>query len=224
MHQKRRRILISVISGLVAAALMGLYASGVRNEAIAAHSQTLEAYGGEQIEVFVATRDIAPGERLTESNVSRRVWLVELLPAGALTDADEVIGQTLGLPLMANEPVVQAKLFNGAPAITIPEGYVAVSIPTNDVLAVGGAVSAGSIIAIYAADSQSVELLAADVLVLETSNGNQRNAENNGLFGSSYSKTSLSWVTLAVREDMVEEIIVASRSMNLYLVLPGGEM
>jgi len=224
VQTSRKRVVISVISGLLAAVLMVCYAYMVQKNAAQGRSQTLIAYGGEQVEVFVAMRNIAAGERLTPNNVSKQTWLVDLLPAGALTDESEVLGQTLGLPLLANEPVVEMKLASGADTLNIPEGYCAVSIPTNDVLAVGGAVTAGSVIAVYAADKDSVQLLAAEVLVLETSSDHLNDYDNSSMLGSGYSKTSLSWVTLIVTEDMVAEIISASRNMNLYLVIPGGEL
>ncbi|MCL2136324.1 MAG: Flp pilus assembly protein CpaB [Coriobacteriia bacterium] len=224
MNSKRKRIMISVISGLLAAAMMAYYASSVKGSADQIRRQTLEAYGGEQVEVYVATRNIAAGERLTSANTAKRNWLADLLPAGALTDESDVMGQTLGMPLFANEPVVSAKLSTEIPPISVPEGYCAVSIPTNDVLAVGGAITTGSVVAIYAADKESVILLAAEILVLDTSNSSSQQVEPNSLFGSSLSRPALSWVTLSVQEDMVADLIVASRTMNLYLVLPGGEI
>jgi pilus assembly protein CpaB len=202
---------------------MAFYAAAIHGNANELRNQTLEDYGGEQVEVFVATRNIASGERLTSANVEKRTWLADLLPAGALTDESQVIGATLAMPLLANEPVAQAKLQNGDNSLTVPEGYCAVSIPTNDVLAVGGEIHAGSVIAIYSADKDTVVLLAAEVLVLDTSNGSAEVYESSGLFGSGGSRQNLSWVTLCVQEDMVEDIIAASRSTNLYLVLPGGE-
>ncbi|MDR2957219.1 MAG: Flp pilus assembly protein CpaB [Coriobacteriales bacterium] len=223
MRQKRKRIFISVLCGLVAALLMSLYASSVRNEADKSRIQTIQEYGGEQIEVYVANRNIAIGERLTTTNVSKQIWLVDFLPDGALTEADDVIGQVLGIPMQANEPVTAAKIKTNTSPVSVPDGYCAVSIPTNDVLAVGGAINTGSIIAIYAADKETVVLLAAEVLVLDTSNNSTEGLEHTGLLGSSRTRPALTWVTLAVREDMVEDIIAASRAMNLYLVLPGGE-
>lgn len=223
MRSKRGRIIISALSGLVAAVLMASYASSVQGAADRSRQQSLSEYGGEQVEVYVATRNIAVGESLTSGNVERRVWLSDLLPAGSLTAEEDVLGQTLGLPLLANEPVTAAKLSQAGAPLRVAEGHCAVSIPTSDVSAVGGAVQAGSVIDIYAADREDVTLLASEVLVLETSSGSQQTSEQGGLFGSSRSRATLSWVTLSIPEDMVEDVIAASRSMSLYLVLPGGE-
>jgi pilus assembly protein CpaB len=222
MRSKRKRVIVSVFCGLLAAALMAVYASSTQKLISQSRSQNLEAYGGEQVEVFIASRNIAAGEKLTHNNVTKRLWLADLLPAGAMGEESDVIGQILGVALLANEPVVSTKLGSDADRISVPEGYCAVSIPTSDVLAVGGTIGAGSVIAIYAADRDTVRLLAAEVLVLDTSgSGYQSNRQNSLLAGGSY-RQPLAWVTLSIREDMVEEIIAASRSVNLYLVLPGG--
>jgi pilus assembly protein CpaB len=223
MRAKRKKIIIAVLCGLAAALLMACYASMLQSEADNSRSQAIQAYGGDQVEIYVASRDIAVGERLTSSNVTRRVWLSSLLPAGALSQESEVIGQTLVLPLLANEPVLAAKLGSVASPISVPDGYCAVSIATNDVLAVGGSISAGSVIAIYSADKEGVELLATDVLVLATSKGNQASSSASTLLGgASGSSAALSWVTLLLPEDEVETIIAYSRAGNLYLVMAGG--
>jgi pilus assembly protein CpaB len=204
---------------------MALYASGVHAEAAESREQALASYGGEQVEVFVATRDIAVGETLSADNVSRQLWLSDLLPLGALGTSDEVFGQVVAVGLLRNEPVVAAKLGLVAAPVSIPEGYCAVTIPTDDVLAVGGAISAGSVVMIYAAGPQTVELLAEEVLILATSNGAQaEDTSGGGLFASSSgsARVALSWVTLAVEPHRVQELIAASRDKSLYLVLPGA--
>jgi len=223
MRQKRKKMIISILCGLLAAVFMGLYAASLQGGAGQSAAQVADISNGQKTEIFVATRDIAAGERLSSANVASRAWPTELLPAGAQLSEDDVFGQTLLIPLFKNEPVVAAKLGSAAQSFAVPEGYCAVSIPTSNVLAVGGAIGAGSRIAIYAADKQSVELIAAEVLVLETSNASQASSGSSSLFGSGRSQTELSWVTLSVREDVVEDIIAASRNMSLYLVLPGGD-
>jgi pilus assembly protein CpaB len=124
---------------------------------------------------------------------------------------------------MRNEPVVTAKLGESKTPVSVPEGLCAVSIPSADVLAVGGAIQAGAFVTIYAADGVTVELIAEEVLILETSNGSAAaSGEGSGLFGGSSARPQLSWVTLAVEADTAQELIAASRSKELHLVLPGG--
>ncbi|MDR2586666.1 MAG: Flp pilus assembly protein CpaB [Coriobacteriales bacterium] len=223
MSQTRKRLILALLCGLVAAAAMALYATGVRAEATQAREEALASYGGEQVEVYSAVRDIAVGETLTSENVSPRLWLSDLLPAGALCDRDEVLGQTVTVALMENEPVIAAKLGALKTPVSVPDGLCAVSIPSEDVLAVGGAIQAGSFVTVYAVNATTVEMIAEEVLILETSNGTQvASGEASGLFGGSGSRPQLSWVTLAVEPDTAQELIAASRSGDLHLVLPGG--
>jgi pilus assembly protein CpaB len=225
MTRARKRLVLALVCGLAAAAAMFWYASEVRAEAAQARQQALSSYGGEQVEVYVATRDIAPGEELSSENVSLRMWLADLLPVGALHEQTEVFGQTTVLPLMENEPIIAAKLGVAKAPVSVPEGLCAVSIPSEDVLAVGGAVQAGSFVTVYAADASTVELIAEEVLVLETSNGGQvATAAETGLLAGSGTRERLSWVTLAVEADTAQELIAAARTQELHLVLPGGAL
>jgi pilus assembly protein CpaB len=222
MSQAKKRLILALICGVIAAAAMAWYATGVRAEAAQTRQEALASYGGEQVEVYTALRDIAVGETLSSENVSPRAWLSALLPVGALSGQDDVLGQTVAVPLMKNEPVVAAKLGELAALVSVPEGFCAVSIPSEDVLAVGGVIRAGLFVTVYAADAATVELIAEDVLVLETSNSSQGASETTGLFGSSGSRSQLSWVTLAVEPDTAQELIAAAHSQKLHLVLPGG--
>jgi pilus assembly protein CpaB len=215
--------MLALICGVIAAAAMAWYATSVRAEATQTRQEALASYGGEQVEVYTATRDIAVGETLSGENVSLQLWLSDLLPTGALYEQGEVFGQTVAVPLMRNEPVVAAKLGESKAPVSVPEGLCAVSIPSADVLAVGGALQAGTFVTVYAADTVTVELIAEEVLILETSSGSFAASGNgSGLFGNSSARPELSWVTLAVEADTAQELIAASRTKELHLVLPGG--
>ncbi|MDR1713488.1 MAG: Flp pilus assembly protein CpaB [Coriobacteriales bacterium] len=223
MSKTRKRLIVSLLCGLAAALAMALYASGIRAEAAQSRQSALAAYGGEQVEVFVATRDIAVGETLSSENASRMIWLAALLPAETLMSDTEVYGQTVAVPILANEPISAAKLGSVAAPVTVPEGYCAVSIPSEDVLAVGGAIHPGAIVMVYSAGADAVSLIAANTLVLATSNGNEALAQGStDIFGNSTTTKALSWVTLAVTPEQVQELIAASRGRSLYLVLPGA--
>ncbi|MDR3037647.1 MAG: Flp pilus assembly protein CpaB [Coriobacteriales bacterium] len=225
MTASKKRLVLSLVCGAAAALLLALYASGIQAQALSSRQEALTSYGGEQVEILVTTRDIAAGETLSAQNVSKQLWLADLLPAGALIDQDEVFGQTAMVPFLRNEPIVAAKLGETAPPVSVPEGLCAVSIPSADVLAVGGAIAAGSEVCIYAVGASSVVLLERNVLVLETSNGARASTQGaSALFGGSSSRAALSWVTLAVQPQRVQELLAASRDQSLYLVLPGEQV
>ncbi|HBT94661.1 MAG TPA: Flp pilus assembly protein CpaB [Coriobacteriia bacterium] len=219
-----KRLILALGCGIIAALCMVWYASDVRAQAEQGRQAALSAYGGEQVEVFTATRDIAVGETLSAENVALQIWVSDLLPAGALGDWNLVFGQTAVIPLMKNEPVSAMKLGEMKTPVTVPEDLCAVSIPSDDVLAVGGSVQAGAYVSIYASNGIDVNLLAEEVLILDTSNETvgSGGSTGSGALGSSSVRSRLSWVTLAVEPESVQELIAASTTQQLHLVLPGG--
>ena len=229
MTSSRKRLFIAIGCGVLAAVLLVFYANDLRSQAASARSQALADYGGEQVEVLVANRDIVAGETLDASNVSFQTWLVDLLPAGVARNTTEVFGKTTAVALLKNEPVSVAKLGERSAQIVVPDGLCAVSLPVGDVQAVGGALAPGMAVDVYAVGATSVVLVAQDVLILETSNGfgttsTSTNAGSSSLFGASSSRASLKWVTVAVDATMVQELLAAARDKNLCLVLPGDDV
>ncbi|MDR2108976.1 MAG: Flp pilus assembly protein CpaB [Coriobacteriales bacterium] len=229
MLASRKRLLLALAAGFIAVLLLWLYADTLRSEAQNARSDALAAYGGEQVEVFVATRDIAAGETLDSSNTALERWVADLLPAGALSEAAQVLGATLGVSLLKGEPVVEAKLGASFEPVSVPDGLCALTISVDDVQAVGGAIGQGSAVDVYASGASGVILVVSDVLVLETSNGAQgmgsasENSSKTTLFSSPKSRAALKWVTLAVAPRMVQQLLAAARDRNLTLVLPGAD-
>ena len=228
MASSRKRFVLAIVCGVVAAVLLGLYANDLRMQATSSRSQALANYGGEQVEVLVATRDIAAGETLDATNVSYQIWLVDLLPAGVARDTVEVYGMVTAVAILKNEPIALAKLGERATQIIVPDGLCALSIAADDVQAVGGALAPGMIVDIYAVGVTSVTLVAQNVLILETSNGfgvstTSSNSGSSSLFGTSSARASLKWVTVAVDAKTVQELLAAARDRKLCLVLPGGD-
>ena len=82
--------------------------------------------------------------------------------------------------------------------------------------AVGGAVSAGSSVDVYATGSAATQALARGVSVLATSAGTDDRQ-------ASGSASKVTWVTLAVDPNQVEELVSAAQKTELYLTLPGAD-
>lgn len=215
----RKRKLIGVAAGIAAAVLMGVYASSVSATAARERTAALARYGGEQAEVCVAVRELAAGEVIEKSDVELRPWLADLIPEGAAASVDEVVGQRVAYPVAANEPVVIARLSEHSQELAVPEGLVAVSVPADEVMAVGGSIANGSTVDVYTTGSVGTTLLLPSVLVLETSA--DAGAQVGASLGSARSRSALSWVTLAVSPSSVEQLVAASRQGNLYFTLPG---
>ncbi len=225
LNSSKKRLLIAVFAGLLAATLMFFYTGSLEARASSAQSAAIQEYGGTQTEVLVATRNILAGEELSAENTTMMPWLANLLPQGAITDAAEAYGLTLSMPLWANEPVLAVKLGGKEELIQVPDGLSAVSIPISDDMAVGGSLLPGSSVDVYAIGAAHVRLVIADALVLEASNGAGSNqlsdSDQAGVVLGAGSRTTLKWVTLAVGSESVAELLSAARDNTLSLVLPG---
>ena len=211
MARRKTTVAASVACGVLCAACVVAFMQGVRGEAEAARAEALARYGGEQLEVCVATRDLPAGQAIAAGDVELKMWVADLLPSDAAQTIEEVEGRVPSTPIMEGEVVV-LKRFEGSNAtLDVPKGLAALSVPAKDVQAVGGSLAAGETADLYAIGTSTV-LLARDVLVLATSST-----------GSEGAQTELSWVTVAIAPESVQEIIDASQKSELYFVLPSAE-
>ena len=210
MKQKRLTI-IAVACGIVCAACIALFMLSVQGEANAARAEALARYGGEQVEVCVATRDVAAGERIDISAMEKRLWIADLLPDGAVREASDVAGKTATSSILKGEVVSSKRFESSHSVLDIPAGKEALSVPAKAVQAVGGAVSSGMVVDVYSSGDTTTKPLVRDVVVLDTSVGNA---------GSLISGDS-GWITLAIDPEHVQEIIAASNATSLYFVIPG---
>ena len=209
--KQRNLTIIAVACGLACAACIALFMASVQGEAEAARAEALARYGGEQVEVCVATRDILSGERVEASAVETRLWIADLLPEGAVRDAGNAVGKTASTPILKGEVITEKRFEVARDVLEVPAGKEAVSVPAKAVQAVGGAVRAGMSVDVYSSGDTSTAALARGVVVLATSVG-----EANSLISS-----ESGWITLAVEPERVQEIIAAANKTSLYFVLPG---
>lgn len=211
--RRKKSLIAGIVCGLLCVAAILLYAQELNAQVEAERAEALARFGGEQVEAYVATKDIAAGETVNSANSEKRLWVGELLPQDAVLDLAAVEGKTLSSPVYTGE-VVSMRRFEekGTPALQVPEGLCAVSVPSKSVSAVGGSVTAGSTVDVYATSGTATERLAASVLVLSTS--------ATSVEGGDDSEADISWVTLAVAPDLVEELIAAAQKTELYFTLP----
>lgn len=212
MDKQKRQIVISAACALLAATAVFGYTATVRSEASTQRAAALERFGGEQIEIPVAVRDVQVGEPINSSNVEMRTWLVDLLPStAAATSFEQVDGRVAQTDIKENEPVLLERVGDSSSRISVPDGLEAVTVSSDDVLAVGGAIAAGSLVDVYVETSEGkVVLLGQKILVLETSGGVEKQEQQ------------LTWVTLAVTSESVSELLSASVKGTIHLVLPGA--
>lgn len=210
--RKSKSLVFGVVCGLCCMLSVGLYIAMLDDQAAREHSEMLSRYGGEQIEVVVARRDIAQGEIIEDAAIETRMWVSALLPEGALTTPSEAVGKQVGSSILKGEVISTRRFGLAQTAIDVPEGLSAVSVPARDVQAVGGILRAGMRVDVYAVGSSSTAKILSGVSVVDTS------VKEDAV---SISGDSVQWVTLAVAPGRVQELVTAAQNLELYFVLPG---
>ena len=206
----RVRVIIASGCALVAVVLCLSYADGVRQEAERVRSEAIARYGGEVVELVVATEQIEAGTTLSSSNVTTREWLSDLAPTEAETSLDDVVGKEVTCPVAEGCPLTSLAFRADEEALEVPEGRVAVSLQLTDKLGISSHVSKGSKVNAYRVDEEDAKLVACDMEVLAMPQS------------TSYG-TAGSQVTIAARSKDVPDLLYASSDGSLRLVLPSED-
>lgn len=206
---RNKSTIIGLMCGIGCALCVGLYVFQVDQQAAAAQSEILAKYGGDQIEVCVARRDLTAGETISEGDIDVKKWVTSLLPAHAVLSKADAVGKQLGSTVLAGEVISSSRFGFDAERIEVPAGLSAISVPAQEVQAVGGALSPGMHTDVYAVGANATTKLVSDVLVLATSSSED-----------TLSKSSTAWITLALAPAKVEEMVAAAENLQLYFVLP----
>lgn len=212
MTKQRKQALVAGACGIIAALCVFAYTATIQSEASMARASAIRSYGGERAEVLVANKTIPIGGTIDESNTSVQEWLVDFLPQGqAARNYEELQGLVAQTEIRVNEPVLLERVGDGSSRITVPDGLAAASVASDDVLAVGGAIRAGSVVDVYVeASSGEITILGEHILVLETSTLEDSKEKQ------------ISWVTLAVKPSSVSDLIAAASKGTIHFVLPGN--
>ena len=213
MKQKQLAI-VALVCGVACAVLVALFMASVRGEAEAARADVLARYGGEQVEVCVATRDIVAGEKVDLSAVETRLWVADLLPEQALRSTSDVLGRVATSSIFKGEVLTEGRFDATYDALDVPRGKQAVSVPAKAVQAVGGAIRPGMSVDIYSSGDSTTTALASGVNVLDASI-----SSTGSLTGGDGG-----WITLAIEPEKVQELIAASNKTTLYFTLPGSSL
>lgn len=205
----------SMIAGLISAFVCGLcvltYMGIVQQEADSARNNVIARYGGEQVEVLVAKRDINPGEMIDGSNTLKKLWISDLLPEGSITNASDAYGKKVASFVATGEVLLTKRFETSTLGIEVPEGLVALSVPAQDINAVGGAITKGSYVDVYAVGT-STTCLGRSIGVLATSNPDEASAGQ-----------KMNWITLAIDPAKVQEFVSAAENLEIYFTLPGSK-
>lgn len=146
--RRRRRVLLAVVvAALVAALLPSMLPPSTRG-----------------IEVVVLDAAIAPGTALTPSHLSTVRVAPELVPPGAVREADQVLGRKALVPLDVGTPLLPG-LLEDEGAVAIPAGSVLMVIPVPAALVPH--LAAGTRIELLPGDPAAVAAVAIPAQVLE---------------------------------------------------------
>lgn len=207
--RRNKSLLVGLLCGVVCVCCVFAYTQVLKDQIEEERGEALARYGGEQIEVYIAKRDIAAGETLDGACVETKTWLADLLPGDACVASESVVGLRTSSDIYAGEVLVEKRFSQEANMLSVPIGLTALSVPAQSVQAVGGALMPGSHVDVYATGATSTTLLARDVLVLATDGASE-----------SASSSAISWITLAVKPTSVQELVAAAASAELYFALP----
>ncbi len=110
------------------------------------------------VDVVVAANDLQVGTKLEDRDIRMTRFPQSVVPPGAFTKKNQVLGRGVVLPVSRGEFILPAKLAaanagSGLPSL-IPPGMRAVSVRVNDVVSVAGFVQPGSRVDVLATGNQ----------------------------------------------------------------------
>ena len=207
---KKTRILISVLSALLASFCFFTYVQSVRAEAEKSRAEAIQKYGGELTSILVATKQIEPGETLSSSNTQVKSWISDLIPEGAITNPESVMGRTVSSVIGVGMPVVSLHLRSVASQITIPENLIGLTISHGEKYGLAERLSAGTKLAAYEVTDSLITCIASDISVL-----------SDDTEGTLYTSSS---VTLGLTPEQVPAVLSAYARGTLRFTLPGSKI
>lgn len=207
-----KTMLVGVVCGTLCALCVALYLISVQGEVEKVRSEALARFGGDQIEVCVAKRDLTAGEVVDASAITTKLWVADLLPEGAVTDPAKIVGIRLGSTIYKGEVICARRTETAATSLTVPAGQAALSLPARAVQAVGGSVEPGMRVDVYATGPSSTAPIVQGALVLASSTS----------VGEGGQASDIAWLTLAVNPESVQEVVAAAQQLELYFVLPAS--
>lgn len=214
-----------VVIIIVALALGGLAAVMAARYLGAAQSRVESQ--SQPVEVLVAQMDIDRGTPVEEMFQKQMVALEEIpqqfVAAGAVSSQRSIEGQVLSVPVSSGEQLTTGRFqypSQAGLAYSVPENYVAVSIPIDGVTGVSGLVKPGDNVALLA----TIEILEGDqpqvitktlipkarVLALGASTGVEQEVpdeESGALGGTTQSTDAAQTVTLALEPADAERVV-----------------
>jgi pilus assembly protein CpaB len=214
MNRRNRNILVMCIAVATAGiASFGVYRAVTRipvREVEVAHTF-----------VVVAARSLPPGVRVSSSDVRLAAWPASSPVAGSFSSVDEVVNRALLASVVANEPLVQAKLATveagGGLQPAIPPGMRAMAVRVNEVIGVAGFIDPGTrvdlVVTIRSREESTSRTVVSNVQVLAAGTRTEQARAGNA------APSAAAVVTLLVTPEDAERIALAQAEGQIVLVL-----
>ncbi len=211
MTRSRLRYVLAGACALLCALFCALYGEHVRSEAELARAEVLERYGGEVVQLVVASEALEAGDSVDRQNVTVRDWLVDLAPDEAVTSLDEVLGLVVTVPVAAGVPLTATNFRDSEEVVDVPSGHVAISLSVTDKLGLPSSATVGTSLVAYEVTDSGAKIVTSDLEVLS-------------LPGETTLSSSSGSLTLAVLPEDVSAVLSASASGTLRLALPASDV
>ncbi len=190
------------------------------------------------VPVVVAIHDLRAGTLVAASDVQVVRMHDDSVPAGYLTASDQAAGRYVAWPLAANEPILGRQLAASRSGsadvggLDVPAGFSAVAVPVQPAAAVGGMLSPGDRVDVFATTAQAAatdlppsnaDQLGHDILVIQLRSDQgqalQAPADSGTVHGLNFGSGKLGSVVLAVPTADASRYAVAVNSKVIYLAL-----
>ncbi len=174
--------------------------------------------------VVVASSDLQVGAELHADDLKAVEWPAAAVPAGTFGRASDLVGRGLIVPVVQNEPILEAKLAPkeagaGLPPV-IPQGMRAMSVRVNDVIGVAGYVLPGTRVDVLVTASPTDQrpdttskLVLPNVQVLMAGTKMEQPGDSKG------KPQAVTVVTLLVTPEQAERLTLASTEGKIQLAL-----
>lgn len=209
---RRFKIVLSAAFAVLAIVLCLAYGESVRAEEEARRQEMLTRYGGEVVELVVATTELKEGQVVSASDVARRDWVSDLVPEGAITNLDDVVGKKVTVAAASGNPLTQLNFRETGAVVDVPSGKIAVSVPMAEKLGVGEGVVAGDRLVAYRVADGAATVLAKEVTVLSIPEGAKTLSSGNQA------------MTIALDPGDVSSVLAASTEGSLRFGLPANDV
>lgn len=232
MRSKVAIIVAAIVIGLIAAFTATRYLNSAR-EQIAAESQP--------VEVLVAAEDVPKGTP-AEEMLPKKLVATEEIPQkyvaeGTISSMKQVNDQVLAVPLTKGEQLTDTRFqfpSEAGLALSIPDNFLAVTIPVDEVKGVAGLIKPGDNVSVVATfspgpggeDISRILLPKAKILATGIRVGVERESANTDgarpvveRSRADESETESRTVTLALPPKDVEKLVFAEEKATVWLAL-----